>query len=401
MSVLAALGGLPNWLSKKKCSIDNVTFKLHYQVTFALLGICCALSTSKQFFGDHISCIVEGVDKGVFETYCWIHGTFTLQSHLVGKQGQDFPHPGVGPWPSSSSNHELGFIRKTDEGDEIRHAWYQWVYLMLGFQAILCYIPHSIWKNLEGGRIKMLLQGLESESQPLVNNPSQHKDKREVIVRYVERNLHKNNFYAIKFFFCEFLNFVNIVGQMYLMDTFLGRTFTQYGTDLLSVSNMEGEERIDPMSRTFPKMTKCTFHKYGPSGTIQNFDGLCILPLNIIIEKIYIVLWFWYVALAVWTAIFLVYRVATVASRQIRFAILKNSAKNTNDMDINAICEKLYLGDWLMLMQLSKNINNDVFQNLLDDLRDNLDPKRKDNLEMHDNGNSFPTNPLYSTLHKD
>jgi len=394
---LVGLGGLPKWLNQKKCSIDNTTFKLHYQVTFWLLGSCCALSTAKQFFGDKISCIVEGINKDVFETYCWIHGTFTLQSHLVGRQGQDFPHPGVGTYPSS----EFGHIRMTDEGDEIRHAWYQWVCLVLGFQAILCYLPHSIWKNLEGGRIKALLQGLETEAQPLEHKESTHKAKREVIVRYVVRNLHKNNIYAAKFFFCEFLNFVNIVGQMYLMDTFLGRTFTEYGTALLSVSNMEGEDRVDPMSRTFPKMTKCTFHKYGPSGTIQNYDGLCILPLNIIIEKIYIVLWFWYVGLAVWTAIFLVYRVATVASRQIRFAIFKNSAKNTNDLDITMITERLYLGDWLMLMQLSRNINNDVFQNLVTDLRDNLDPKRRDNMEMLDNGNSFPTNPLYSTLHKD
>ena len=72
------------------------------------------------------------------------------------------------------------------------------------------------------------------------------------------------------------------------------------------------EERADPMARVFPKMTKCTFHKwgqifmkqnppcplymlydlrYGPSGTIVNHDGLCILPINIINEKIYVFLW--------------------------------------------------------------------------------------------------------------
>ena len=29
------------------------------------------------------------------------------------------------------------------------------------------------------------------------------------------------------------------------------------------------------------RMTKCTFHKYGTSGNIENHDVLCILPLNI------------------------------------------------------------------------------------------------------------------------
>jgi hypothetical protein len=49
----------------------------------------------------------------------------------------------------------------------------------------------------------------------------------------------------------------------------------------------------DPMARIFPKVTKCTFNKYGPSATVEYIDGLCVLPLNVINEKIYIFLWFW------------------------------------------------------------------------------------------------------------
>jgi hypothetical protein len=31
------------------------------------------------------------------------------------------------------------------------------------------------------------------------------------------------------------------------------------------------------MAKVFPKVTKCTFHKYGPSGTVEKKDGLCVL----------------------------------------------------------------------------------------------------------------------------
>jgi len=365
-----------------------------------ILGASSLLTTARQFFGDPISCIVEGIDKGIFQTYCWIHGTFTLPSYLVGKQGQDFPHPGVGPLGSSGS-HESGYIRTTEDGDEIRHAWYQWICFILFIQATMCYIPHFLWKNMEGGRIGMLLQGLDAKH--LENVPSSHKDRRDLIVKYVSRNLQKNNLYAIKFFACEFLNFINIVGQMYLMDSFLGGTFTTYGIDVLSISNMEMEDRPDPMARTFPKMAKCTFHKYGPSGTIQNHDGLCILPMNIIIEKIYVFLWFWYVCLATWTGIFLIYRIALIASSRMRFMIFKNKApKDSHDGDIGAITDQLWLGDWVMLMQLAKNMNQEVFANLINDLKDNLDPKRRNNMEMENgNRNSFPSSaPLYSTVNK-
>ena len=47
------------------------------------------------------------------------------------------------------------------------------------------------------------------------------------------------------------------------------------------------------------QITKCTFHKFGASGSVQKFDGICVLPLNIINEKIYVFLWFWFVLLAV------------------------------------------------------------------------------------------------------
>ena len=44
------------------------------------------------------------------------------------------------------------------------------------------------------------------------------------------------------------------------------------------------EDRVDPMSRIFPRLTKCTFNKFGPSGTVQRRDAMCVLPVNIINE---------------------------------------------------------------------------------------------------------------------
>ena len=50
-------------------------------------------------------------------------------------------------------------------------------------------------------------------------------------------------------------------------------------------------------------MTKCEFHKFGSSGTVEKLDALCVLPLNIINEKIYVFLWFWFIIVAIVTAI--------------------------------------------------------------------------------------------------
>ena len=43
----------------------------------------------------------------------------------------------------------------------------------------------------------------------------------------------------------------------------------------------------------FIVMFQCTFHKFGTSGEVEKHDALCLLPLNIVNEKVYIFLWFW------------------------------------------------------------------------------------------------------------
>ena len=54
----------------------------------------------------------------------------------------------------------------------------------------------------------------------------------------------------------------------------------------MEYSDMDQESRVDPMIYVFPRLTKCTFHMYGPSGGLVKNDAMCILPLNIFNEKV-------------------------------------------------------------------------------------------------------------------
>ena len=90
----------------------------------------------------------------------------------------------------------------------------------------------------------------------------------------------------------------------------------------MSVTAGNPEDRADPMNVVFPKVTKCTFHKYGPSGTITKHDGLCILALNIINEKIYVFLWFWFVSVAMMSALALLYRVVIFLVPSLRVTVI-------------------------------------------------------------------------------
>jgi hypothetical protein len=47
---------------------------------------------------------------------------------------------------------------------------------------------------------------------------------------------------------------VNVVGQIFFIDYFLGFEFTSYGFDVLYFSLMAPDDRVDPMRKVFPKV---------------------------------------------------------------------------------------------------------------------------------------------------
>ena len=99
--MLDKFASLKSLLQPKRCLIDNITFRLHYQLTFALLCFFSLMQTLTQFFGNPIQCYNSDLKNEelakVMNTYCWVHGTFTLPSKLNCTQDKDCYHPGVGP----------------------------------------------------------------------------------------------------------------------------------------------------------------------------------------------------------------------------------------------------------------------------------------------------------------
>ena len=78
-----------------------------------------------------------------------------------------------------------------------------------------------------------------------------------------------HDFWSIKVMLAHSVYLINVIGQIFFTDCFLGYEFSKYGVSAASFLDQEPEDRTDPMSKVFPRVTKCTFHKYGPSGSIQ------------------------------------------------------------------------------------------------------------------------------------
>ena len=232
--MLADINSLKGILKVDLVKIDSNVFRCHYKLTVILLGLSATLVSLKQYVGDPIDCIVNAekspVESGVLDQYCWIHSTHTLPNEPGVETNGTRPIPGLGT---------------PEEGEQmIYHKYYQWVGFFLIFQAISFFLPRLAWKFREGGRMRSLLEDLRFSP---VETQVQRNAKIN-LVDYLFINVGQHQIYASSYFVCELLNAVNILGEIFLVDAFLGGEFLEYGGNVVAQSLMDPEDRTDPMS---------------------------------------------------------------------------------------------------------------------------------------------------------
>jgi len=307
--------------------IDNHVFRLHYRGTVIIFLAAIALITSGQFIGNPIHCMSDSVSDGIMNSYCWLHSTYSVGARYEGDAGHDYAHKGVGPDVNDKAGHTY-------------HRFYQWIGFMFVLQAGMFYFPRLLWKSAEGGVMKLLTNGL-TEFDSFMNK-STRRDGVELVAKYFKQKETKRGTYFLKFFACELLNFANVIGQIFFTDMFLGYQF----------------------------------QKFGPSGSLQKHDALCVLPLNIINEKIYVFLYLWFVFLAAVSGIWLVYRLLTIVSHQMRVNVIFARADRQVKKEVIHAClvrddhsaiERL--GDFLLLYQITKNVNPLIIKDIFEEIK--------------------------------
>lgn len=353
MDKLLISDAVKNLLQYSKVQTDHGVFRMHYKITATLLLACSALVTATQFFGDPIRCVTYDVIKAeTMNSYCWVEGTITLPRSLNGTLGADVAAPGVDQ-------------RRINKDDKVlEHSYYQWVALFLFFQAGAFYLPRWLWRIWEHGRMKALVNEL---SKPALTKKKQEENL-EVIAKYFIEHRFENQKYAYRFFLCELLTLANVLLQIYLVDRFLGYQFWTYGIESISYLAQDPGVRVDPMSKVFPKMSKCRFRRFGTSGEVQIHDAICLLSLNIINEKIFVFLWFWFNILAVATLSSIVYRTFVIRTNKYRYQILGTVSTMVVKTDLKRVAEEGKYGDWFLLSLLKDNIKPHHFREVVTNL---------------------------------
>ena len=115
-------------------------------------------------------------------------------------------------------------------------------------------------------------------------------------------------------------------------------------------------------------MTKCTFHDYSSAGVINAKDAICVLPFNMVNEKIYVFLWYWSGFLAIITTLHLASRFVTIGSKSFRKHQALKHVRGITRQKLTFILAKCGFGDWLILLRLLENIDAIVMREILNEL---------------------------------
>lgn len=263
---------------------------------------------------------------------------FLYFTHLILCQ-RPLPSVFVGPiWRFRSSVYPFA--------TKIGLDYYQWIPFMLGLQGLMFYIPRIVWQLICSHRTGTDLEHLVTvatqagqagpeDRQKLVTHVAssletmlyQHAEYRTGRITNFKKRMYKacgllvvskrlGTWLAFSYFFIKLCYLTNSIGQLYLMQRFLGfnETMGNFGAQL---ANYMLEGRNWEQTRIFPRISFCYLADIRQLGSVNRYVAQCVLPVNMLNEKLYIFLWYWTGLVAICTAI-------SIPLWMIRLGILRN-----------------------------------------------------------------------------
>lgn len=353
MSVISTFGELKkHFIVKSKADVSTVVIKLH-RWTSILLSFCCILTTARQFFGDPIHCMLGGgsIPLKVFQSYCYMSGIFTFP---VVSSNITEVHPGV----STGYVHAGGMEKGT-----VYQNYYQWVCLILAAQACICYLPWAAWKGQENGIVQKLIAKVSQDPITEVSLSDQVSG----LAEFLKDHKGWFNPKATKLLICEVVCVLLTTVQLYIMDLVLGGQFLGIGNDILELELLSRS-----LDKIFPKVVMCSMAYFGPSGGVVNNSGICTLPINIVNEKIYLVLWFWFLLLIVASLLCVTLQFILLFLPCTRYFLLQRKSPTSSSSHLWSIIKQFNYGDIVLLQLIAQNVDKSQFAELLSQLADHV-----------------------------
>ena len=336
--------------------IDTWVYKFYSRVTVGLFFVAGAASVFSDIVGDKIKCSPSGDYE---EAWCYFHGVERLKLGAISKEMS-------GGYDCFSTSEKIS-------------NYYLWIALVLFLCGAAFAIPNEIWKHFEGGLIKQF-EGLKTMEL--------EKDNRKKLAEQFKNfSNHFTKRYYVTFIFIEVAYLLLGIVVFHLLDVFLDYKFKTYGQDVIDYLNKESnveqvmltdtkrpiEINVNPMCNVFPIVVSCTVAKYAVvADAADKTNRVCILGQNIMNQRIFLVLWIWFMILFCVTACQIIYRITTMLVPSFQETTIQYQLK-TKDEDMLRAIKKLKLGfgsagNWFLLTQIGGNADPYAFRMFIEEV---------------------------------
>lgn len=205
------------------------------------------------------------------------------------------------------------------------------------------------------------------------------KAKRDHLIAYMRCvNKKYHQLYAMKYFFCESLSIASVLCNMFIMHLIINDFYIEYQPAMKALMNLDFHLFRQQSTILFPFEAKCNYNTFGGSGSIINHDTLCFLPQNIVNEKIFAFLYFWYIIILVLGIANLIYMLMMITFPQLRLMDVGRMLERTiTKRECKKISSNGDLGYWFTLRIYHKNLSPVLFQDLAKELYEQVDKSKK------------------------
>ncbi|KAI0980855.1 hypothetical protein GJ496_004645 [Pomphorhynchus laevis] len=388
-------------IGSAKVRNDDIYDRLNRRYSVFVLGILLVVVTSSQLVGKPLNIIS-----------CWCPAEFT---------GEMVKYANSLCW--SKSTYYIPEERSLPLRDQRRPphiSYYQWVPFILLIQIFLFYLPGFLWRNLNK------FSSIDSKSimfqvMKLDVADSKRAEKVKSIVNQFDRALnhqrglskrtfksangffnlnthhfhHKNSnpssirrrtllyrllpsvifdkgsghFLVSLYLFIKLLYVINAIGQLFLLNSFLGYEFSFEG-----IHHLQGFIRKNPMltrstgsSIRFPIVTICDFSVRGLGDHTRGYTVQCTLPINIFNDKIFLIIFYWLLFVSVMTVYGLLRFIFAAANSRRRLAFVDkhlnidaNEEDRIDENEIAFFAEEYCRPDGILTLMLIENNMDEI-----------------------------------------
>ncbi|KAK2153632.1 hypothetical protein LSH36_291g08051 [Paralvinella palmiformis] len=283
---------------------DDLPDRLSRRYTCSFLLLFAVLVSVRQYWGEAIHCWCPEVCAANHEKYaniyCWVSDTYYVAFD------DEIPQPG--------------------EPREKKIVYYQWTPIILISQAVLFFLPCTLWRLLNGR--SGINIGVVMEAA-VASQRADYADSRDKMLRYAVHLLDRflltqrstkrgcysrlkhvlskhcflvygrlyGNYLTFCYVVIKLLYVANAVGQLFMLDVILGYEYHLFGVHVMR-HLLFGEEWI--ASDKFPRVTLCDY-KIRQNTNVHQYTVQCVLPINLFNEKIFAIVWFWFLFVGIVT----------------------------------------------------------------------------------------------------